>query len=73
MDIDHEAHKHDVPTSTVKGEKERAEAEDVSDDIQDVLDEARDVLDPEKDPAQKPKQRRRKAHDPAPHEGALGD
>lgn len=44
MDIDHEAHKHDVPPSTVKGEAERAAAEDTSDQKQDVLDDAKQVV-----------------------------
>jgi len=42
MDIDHEAHRHDVPPSTVKGEAERtAAAEDRSDQAGKVLEEAK--------------------------------
>jgi hypothetical protein len=42
MDVDHEAHKHDVHPSTVEGEAERAAAaEDKSDQVQDVLKHAR--------------------------------
>jgi hypothetical protein len=44
MDIDHEAHKHGVPPSTVKGEAERATAEDPSEQIQEVLDDAKDAV-----------------------------
>jgi hypothetical protein len=45
MDAEHEAHKHDVPKSTMKGEAERAAAEDPSDQIQDVLEDAKDSVD----------------------------
>lgn len=52
MDIDHEAHKHDVPPSTVKGEAERTAAEDPSEQIQDVLDDARDAVGQDADAAE---------------------
>jgi hypothetical protein len=44
MDIDHEAHKHGVPKSTVKGEAERAAAEDPGEQTQNALDDAKETL-----------------------------
>jgi hypothetical protein len=41
MDVDHEAHKHDVPRSTVKGEAERVAAEDPAEQVQDAVDDAK--------------------------------
>ena len=49
MDIDHETDKHDVPRSKVKGEAERAAAEDPSDDIHDTLEDAKKTLSPDAD------------------------
>lgn len=51
MDIDHEARKHGVPKATVKGEAERAAAEDPSEQTQNALDEAKETLDDASDPA----------------------
>jgi hypothetical protein len=49
MDVDHEAHKRDVPPATVNGEAERTAAEDPSDQIRDVLEDAQERVDQDSD------------------------